>query len=251
MSSCRIFGFAPSAGFSGNCSRLRIAARKPPETRKLTASTRIAYGAVTRLTSPPAQRRAREVRSRAADLELRVALHELLPVDQRGEVRLIRDVEEDREAAREEADDVELPQRDRVERVRDRDAEKQQAARHIGGDQNRAPRQAVDPDTCRKRQEEERRELDRPERRHLERARVEDQDRDERDRQLRDDRAELADRLAGPQLQEVAVAPEAAARKEATHRAAPSARTRPRDGKARRRRCRPCGSRRSVCRSGG
>ena len=45
------------------------------------------------------------------------------------------------------------------------------------------------------------------ERRHRERARVEQQHGDERQRQRRELRAEDADRLGGPQLEEVGVAP--------------------------------------------
>ena len=52
----------------------------------------------------------------------------------------------------------------------------------------------------------------------LERGRVEHEQRHERQRELRDLRPELADRLGRPQLEEVAVAPEAAGRPEATHR---------------------------------
>ena len=50
-----------------------------------------------------------------------------------------------------------------------------------------------------------------PSERDLERARVQDEDGDERDRELRDLRPELADRLRRPEVEEVGVAPEAAA----------------------------------------
>ena len=50
--------------------------------------------------------RARELRARARHLELRVALHQALPLNERRQVRLVRDVEEDREDSGQEADDV-------------------------------------------------------------------------------------------------------------------------------------------------
>ena len=53
--------------------------------------------------------RAADLRRRAADLEIRVPLDDLVAFDERRKVRLVRDVEEDRADADEEGDDVELP----------------------------------------------------------------------------------------------------------------------------------------------
>ena len=58
-------------------------------------------------------------------------------------------------------------------------------------------------------------------------ARVEHEDRDEGNREVGDLRPEQADRLRRPELEEVAVAPEAAVRPEATHRAPRPAARRP------------------------
>ena len=49
-----------------------------------------------------------------------------------------------------------------------------------------------------------------PSSRDLERARIEDEDRDEGEREPADLRPELADRLGGPELEELRVPPEAA-----------------------------------------
>ena len=138
--------------------------------------------------------------------------------DERREVRHVGDVEEDRADPDEESDDEELPQREHVREVRDRDRGEEHGAAEVAVDEDRSPREPVDPDPGRQREEDERQELDRPERRDLERARVQDEDRDERERELRDLRPEVADRLGRPELQEVGVPPEAAGRPEPRNR---------------------------------
>src|SRR5207248_7319443 len=65
--------------------------------------------------------RAAELRRGATDLEFRVAVDQLSALDERREVRLVRDVEEDGRDADEEADAVELPDRQVAEPVGDRD----------------------------------------------------------------------------------------------------------------------------------
>ena len=77
-------------------------------------------------------------------------------------------------------------------------------------DQDRAPPQPIDPDAGRKREEQERQELDGREQPRPEGALLEREDRDERQRQQADLRPELADRLGAPEGQEVAVPPETA-----------------------------------------
>ena len=55
--------------------------------------------------------RTEPLRGRPRELELRVAVDELVALDERRQVALVGDVEEDREAAVREDDDVELPDR--------------------------------------------------------------------------------------------------------------------------------------------
>ena len=83
----------------------------PPETTKLHASTRTAYGAVTSAISPPETPGPAIAAPETVICELRVPLDERLAVDELRQVRLVRDVEEDREDPDEEADDVELRER--------------------------------------------------------------------------------------------------------------------------------------------
>ena len=101
-----------------------------------------------------------ELGARARDLELRVAVDELVARHERRQVRLVGDVEEHRQHADDEADDVELPDRQRVEGVRERDRREQRRAPEVADDEDRPPRQAVDPDAGREAEEDERRELD-------------------------------------------------------------------------------------------
>ena len=153
-----------------------------------------------------------ERRCGSADLELRVAVDELVSVDERGQVRLVRDVEEHRADADEEADGVELPDGERVEGIRDRHRRQCRCSPEVAEDEDRLASQPIDPDPCRQREEQERKEFDGSEQGNLEGARLEDQDRGERQRELRDLRAELADRLRRPEPQEVRVSPESAGR---------------------------------------
>ena len=59
-------------------SRLRIQKMSPPEATKLIASAMTASGAPNRPTMPAAERLAEDLGGRRADLELRVALDELV-----------------------------------------------------------------------------------------------------------------------------------------------------------------------------
>src|SRR5438445_6711306 len=74
--------------------------------------------------------------------------------------------------------------------------------------------QAVDPDPRWQADEQERQELDDVQRRDLEHTCVQDEDRRERQGKSADLRAELADRLGRPELDEVRMPPEAPARPE-------------------------------------
>jgi hypothetical protein len=143
---------------------------------------------------------------------------DLVAIDKRREIGLVGDVEEDLERADQEPHHVELPERQDVRDVRERDGRIEGRAAEVADDQDRAPRQPVDPDAGGEREQDEREEENRAEHGHLEDARVEHEDGDERERDVVDRRAELADRLRRPELQEVAVAPETAPRPEAMHR---------------------------------
>ena len=71
--------------------------------------------------------RPRDLRERDRELQLRVALDQILPLDERGQVRLVRDVEEDGEDPDHELHDEQLPDREHAERVGDRDRREQHA----------------------------------------------------------------------------------------------------------------------------
>ena len=75
-----------------------------------------------------------------------------------------------------------------------------------------AAAEPVDPHAGRKREQQERQELDRSERSDLKRGCVQGEERHERKRDAADLRPELADRLRRPELQEIGMAPEAATR---------------------------------------
>ena len=159
--------------------------------------------------------RAQDLGRGLGDLELGVALDELVALHDRRQVALPRDVEEHREAAVGEADDVQLPDGQGVEVERDRDGRDRDRPAEVADDQDRPPAQPVDPDPRRQAEQDERQELDRRQEAELERRDVEDRRRDQRQGELRDRRAEDRDGLCRPELQEVGVAKEAAAR--ATH----------------------------------
>jgi hypothetical protein len=151
------------------------------------------------------QARPGDLRSRLRDVQLRVALDQMVAIHDLGEVRLIGDVEENRVDPDEEADDVQLGEREVAGGVHDRDREEKRGPAEVADDEHRATLQPVDPYASGEREEQEGQELDRLERRHLERRRIEGHERHPRDRELRNLRAELADRLTGPELQEVPV----------------------------------------------
>ena len=135
-------------------------------------------------------------------------------LDERRDVRHVRNVEEDGAYPDQESDDEELRQRQDVGDVGDRDRREQCCAPEVAADEDRTPRQPIDPHPGRQGEEDERQELDDAECGDLERGRVEHENRRERERELGHLRPELADRLGRPELQEVRVAPEAACRPE-------------------------------------
>ena len=151
-----------------------------------------------------------ELSDRRGALKLRVAVDELLARDQGGEVRLVRDVEEHRQHADDERDREQLPDAELAECVCDRNRSERERATHVADDQDGAPGQPVDPHPRGEREQQERQLLEDRERCDRERARMEDVDRDQRQREQAELRAELADRLACPELQKVPVPPESA-----------------------------------------
>ena len=158
--------------------------------------------------------RATELCARPADLQLRVPVDEFPPVDEFRQIRLVRDVEEDGRDPDEETDAVELPDRQRVERVGDRNRGEQSRTCEVTGDEDGTAPQPVDPHARGQADEQKGEELDNVKRRDLEHACTHDNDRGERQRKLAELRAELADGLGRPELQEVRVPPETSGRPE-------------------------------------
>jgi hypothetical protein len=149
----------PATARVGGVSRVRMSASASAETRKLTASIRIAIGAPINWTSAPAIPGTRDLRPRLADLELGVAVHQLVARDERGQVRRVRDVEEDGEHARGEPDQVQLEHRQAAERERDRDREQRNSSSDVGHHEDRPAAHPVDPHAGRQADEHERQEL--------------------------------------------------------------------------------------------
>ena len=101
--------------------------------------------------------------------------------------RHVGDVEEHRKRAREERDRVELPECERVEGVRDRDAGEEPGSRQVGGDHQPAPPlDALEPGARGQREEEMRDELRGGQVAHLRGVGVQHQHRGERQGDQRD-----------------------------------------------------------------
>ena len=154
------------------------------------------------------QPRSRDLRATSAHLEFRVAVAELIAIDERRQVRLVRDVEEHREHTRDEHHDEQLAKREPSEPPREGDRCQRDRAPDVAGHEDRPAADAVDNDAGREAEEQERGELDGAERADREGARVERLDREQRQRQQADLAPQLADRLGGPQPDEVRVAEE-------------------------------------------
>src|SRR5207247_7464095 len=94
-----------------------------------------------------------------------------------GQVALVGYVEEDRERAGREPDDIELPDRESrwIDRVDDRDRHQGEGSAEIAGDEDRPPAQTGDPGAGRQGEEDERQELDCSEHRELEGVDMENQ----------------------------------------------------------------------------
>src|SRR5262249_24984101 len=136
--------------------------------------------------------RTRDLSDRDGELDLGVSVDEVVALDQRREIRLVRDVEEHGEDPDHELDGEELPDLENAERPEDRDEEEENGAGRVADDEDAATVQAVDPDTGWQREEDERQEAEDAEDGELEGRRVQLVEREERDRELRDLRTELA-----------------------------------------------------------
>ena len=140
--------------------------------------------------------------------ELGVALHQVLPTDQGGKVRLVGDVEEDREDPGGQRHDEELGERQTADGVGDRNRAQREHPSQVGPDHGRGAAHAVDPHAGREPDDEKGRRRRRGEEPHLEGRGVECPHRQQGDGEQADLRAELADGLTAPEQPEVAVAPE-------------------------------------------
>ena len=69
----------------------------------------------------------------------------MIAADEGGEIRLVRDVEEDRERPRDEADGVELPDRQAAGNRRDGDRCERRGTAEVGDDHDLAAREPIDP----------------------------------------------------------------------------------------------------------
>src|SRR4029079_3511551 len=151
-----------------------------------------------------AETRAGDVRKGAAPVQQRGRLDVVLPFRDGDVERHVGDVEYDRERSRQERNRVELPERERVERIGDRNAGEKAAPRDIGGDHEPAsPFHALQPGSCRKREEQVRDEGRCGQVAHLGRVGVQNEHRGERQRDERDLVAEERHGLAEPEIPEV------------------------------------------------
>ena len=121
---------------------------------------------------PAAEGRTGALRDRPRRLELAVAVDELVALDERRQVRLVRHVEEDRQRPDHEADHVHLPHRQDAERVRDRDRREHGRPTEVAGDEDGPATEPIDPGAGGQAEQDERQELDRAEQGHFEGRRL-------------------------------------------------------------------------------
>ncbi len=129
----------------------------------------------------------------------------MLPAHQGGEIGLVGDVEEHGQDARDERDDEQLDERERTERVGDRNGAEREHPPDVGRHHHPAAPDPVDPDACGQPDDEEGRGRRRGEERHLEGGGVQRADGEEGDGEKAHLGAELAHRLAPPEQAEVSV----------------------------------------------
>ena len=136
---------ARAAG-AGSGSGLRIRRSDAAEKRNETASTAIAPGAVTICTSQPAMLKAPNSATEALAVSLLLPSTSCSGSIERRQVRLVGDIEERGEDAREEGDGVELLDPQLAHQRGDGHGRDDGGAAEVGGDHDRALAQAVDPD---------------------------------------------------------------------------------------------------------
>ena len=155
------------------------------------------------LDQPTGQAEAGHLGDRVGRLQAGVGLDQRLAPDQRRQVGPVGDVEEGRQDADQQRDQVELLDAERAEQRRDGDREGQQEAPKVGPDHDRAPPQPVDPDAGEQADQQRRGHVGDVEQAHLERRRVQRHRGDEQEGEAADQGAEERDRLPRPQLQKV------------------------------------------------
>ena len=160
----------------------------------------------------PAAPGPQDLRGGPRDLQLGVAVDQLVPLHHGRQVALVGDVEEHGEAPGHEADDVQLPDRQGIEVERDRDGYDGRRPAEVADDQDRTSPEPVHPHARGQAEQDERQELDGGEQAELERGDLQEGRRDQGQRELRDRGPEDRDGLRGPQLEEVGMAQQAATR---------------------------------------
>ncbi len=175
------------------------------DTRKLERVDHDRVPGAERADEHASEARAGHLPERLARTELAVGVHEVLRLDEDGQVALVGDVEEDGEHAGDDRDDEELRQVEDAEGIGDRDRADDRHAPDVRPDEHGPPAPPVDPRTGGQRDQQEGELRARGERADLERRRVEGDDGEERDGELGDRAADLTHRLPGPEQDEVPV----------------------------------------------
>ena len=143
-----------------------------------------------------------------AGLELAVAVGDRFPVDEFGQVGLIGDVEEDADDSDPGRDEIELDHAQGIERPGQRDGQEDGGTDDVAGDDDESLRQTVDPGPGGQADEQESRGFQRCEHSHFESVGVEELHGDEGEGEEDELGSEHRDRVACPQLHEVAVSPQ-------------------------------------------
>ena len=156
--------------------------------------------------------RSNEPGARPAQLELAVPVDEVITADQRRQVGLVGNVEEDGEHADGEANEHEVGEGEHVAEVGDGDRGDQECATEIAADEDRTSREAVDDDARNESDEQEGEEVGEIQDRDLERRGVEEGDRNYWECKIRDTRSKMADRLCRPEAEKAGIAQDPRAR---------------------------------------
>jgi hypothetical protein len=142
---------------------------------------------------------AADLRDRLAQLQLGVALDEVSWPDQRRQVGLAGDIEQQRDRAEQQRDEKELRDSQHAEHRSDRYRAEQRRPDQVGRDQDRSAPDPVDPGSRRQSDEQFRSHSGRPQQAHLEGGRMEGDGGRDRQAEVADLRAEERDGLPGPQ----------------------------------------------------